>query len=117
MKKIVLLVVVLLIFCGCSEENSLIKNNYIESHAYAEIYSDLNTAAHDVSYFPTKEKERDFYELIEVIRDNYGKFSNEELKELYRLMNVTYNFHYNEKRYNNDNFKTDLETIKSHITE
>ena len=82
MKKIVFLCLLLFIIVGCSNENSLIKNDYISNHSYTEIYSDLMKFSNEVSYFPTKKAERNFYELIEVIRDNHDKFSSEELNNL-----------------------------------
>ena len=117
MKKIIILSLLLLFIVGCSDENSLVKENYIDNHSYSEIYQDLSNTSHEVSYFPTKKAEKHFYEIIEVIRDNHDKFNNDELTSLYNLININYNFKYNEKRYNNTNFQNDLNIIKNYITE
>ena len=117
MKRILGLMLLFLI-CGCSnDENSLIKSNYINNNDYNTIYTDLLSASNDVSYIPSSETEKRFYELIEVIGDNCNKFSNNELEELYNLINNNYKFTYNENRYNNDDYQRDLNLIKTCITE
>lgn len=118
MKKVLGLIVALFLICGCSnDENSLIKSDYINNNDYNVVYKDLLSASNDVSYIPSKETEKRFYELIEVISDNCNKFSNDELNNLYSIMNNNYQFTYNKNRYNNDNYQSDLNKIKLCITE
>lgn len=113
MKKF-LCIMLLLFICGCNNnENSLIKNNYINNNDYNKIYSDLLLASNNVSYIPSSETEKSFYELIEAISDNCTKFSSSELDELYNLINNNYHFTYHENRYNNDDYKNDLNIIKT----
>lgn len=117
MKK-VLVFIFLFMLCGCSnEENSLVKSNYLNNSDYNKIYTDLLSASNDVAYIPSKETEKKFYELIEVISDNCDKFSNDELNNLYTLINSNYQFSYNKNRYSNDNYERDLSEIKNCLTE
>ena len=118
MKKIILVFSFLLLVCGCgNSSNSLIDSDYINTHDYNQIYSDLSSIVEEVSFIPSEDNEKEFYELIEVISDNCTKFTNNELNELYNLMNSNYQFIYSGDRYNNDNYNSDLNTIKSCITE
>lgn len=118
MKKVLVLIITLLLICGCSnDENSLVKKDYINNNDYNTVYSDLLSAVNDVSYIPSKETEKNFYELIEVISDNCNKFSNDELNNLYSIMNNDYQFTYSKDRYNNEAYQNDLNLIKTCITE
>ena len=118
MKKILEIIILLLLICGCSNnENSLIKSNYINNNDYNTIYSDLTLAINNISYIPSKETEKEFYELIEVISENCNKFTNEQLNNLYSIINNNYQFTYSKNRYNNENYKKDLNKIKLCITE
>lgn len=118
MKKIVVIVMVLFIVCGCNNtKNSLIESNYINENDYSKIYNDLLEVAKEVSFIPSEENEKRFYELIEVISNNCRSFSNTELEELYNLMNINYQFIYSGRRYNNSNYKNDLNIIKNCKTE
>jgi len=118
MKRILGLIITLLLVCGCdNDENSLIKTDYINKNNYNTIYNDLLTAVNEISYIPSKETEKTFYELIEVISYNCAKFSNDELNNLYSVIDNNYQFTYNKKRYSNDDFRNDLNKIKSCLTE
>ena len=118
MKKVLGLIIVLLLICGCgNHENSLIKSNYINNSDYNTVYNDLLSAINDISYIPSKETEKKFYELIEVISNNCNKFSSDELSNLYSVIDNNYQFIYNERRYNNNDYQNDLNKIKSCLTE
>lgn len=113
MKKGLLLILSLILICGCSNnENSLVKNDYINKNSYDVIYSDLEKIINDINYIPSKEVERNFYEMMEVISDNCSKFSDSELNNLYNLMNNNYQFKYSKNRYTNNDFQKDLKQVK-----
>lgn len=117
MRKVVIICLMLFI-CSCSnDENSLIKSNYINSHTYNQIYADLENASHNVSFIPSVDTEKDFYELIEVISLNCSKFTSDELANLYSLINNNYSFKYSKDRYNNDIYQNDLNKINKCLTE
>lgn len=115
MKKIIVFLILCLL-CGCSNDN-LIESDYINTHSYTEIYNDLSEISRNVSYFPTKENEREFYQMIEVIRDNCDRFTTDEITNLYNLIDNNYEFKYNLDEYNNADYSTDLQTIRKYITE
>lgn len=119
MKKIGLIVFMVILLCGCNdhEENSLVKKNYISQNNYDQIYSDLQSISNDIKYIPTKELEKNFYELIEVISDNCERFSQSELDGFYTLIDNGYRFKYSGDRYDNDDKLDDLEDIKTCLTE
>ena len=118
MKKVVLLTLLVLLICGCeSNENSLVKSDYINKNSYSTIYNDLSKIVNDVSYIPSKEVERNFYEMIEVISDNCNKFSIDELTNLERLININYQFKYSGDNYTNDDYQNDLSKIKTCLAE
>lgn len=113
MKKIVVLISFLFLLCGCGkEENRLVKDNYLDKNTYQEVHTDLTNITKEVSFIPSKDNERKFYEMIEVIRDNCEKFSKDELGELYNLANNNYQFIYSGKRYNDSIYQNDLQKIK-----
>ena len=113
MKKVGLLILSLILICGCNnDENSLVKKDYINKNSYDVVYNDLEKIINDVNYIPSKEVEKNFYEMIEVISDNCNKFTNTELNSLYDLMNNNYQFRYSKDRYTNNDYKNDLNKIK-----
>lgn len=117
MEKILIFGIIILL-CGCGNvENSLEKSDYINKNNYNTIYSDLMSSTNDISYIPSKETEKRFYELIEVISDNCNKFTSTELNDMYNLVNNNYQFVYSGNRYTNEDFKNDLNIIKTCKTE
>lgn len=117
MKKIIIYGIIILL-CGCGKvTNSLEKNDYINKNDYNTVYNDLLKASNDVSYIPSTDTEKRFYELIEIISDNCNKFTKSELDSLSSLINENYQFAYSGNRYNNTNFQNDLNIIKTCVTE
>jgi len=118
MKKLLLIGVLVLFLTGCgTEENSLVKSNYINKNSYDKVYSDLESISRNINYFPTKELEKQFYEMIEVISDNCNKFTKEELDNFHNLINNGYHFRYSGERYSDSERINDLNKIKECKTE
>ena len=118
MKKNILILILLFLVCGCNNsKNSLVESNYINNSDYHKIYSDLTAVCNEIRFIPGKENERKFYEMIEVISDNCNHFSNDELSNLYNLINNNYQFIYSGNRYTNDDYQSDLNSIKGCLTE
>ena len=118
MKKSIFILMLLFVICGCNNnKNSLVESNYINNSDYNKVYSDLTAICNEISFIPSIENERRFYEMIEVISDNCNHFANDELNNLYNLINNDYQFIYSGKRYTNDDYMSDLNKIKSCLTE
>ncbi|MBQ8205934.1 MAG: hypothetical protein IJZ77_00535, partial [Bacilli bacterium] len=59
MKKAVLIIVMILLMCGCSDNtNSLVESNYLNKNNYNNIYSDFKKVTNDIAYIPIKETEK-----------------------------------------------------------
>lgn len=108
----------ILLMCGCSDNtNSLVESNYLNKNNYNTIYSDFKKVTNDIAYIPSKETEKSFYEMIEIISDNCDYFKKDELNNLYQLINRDYQFKYSSNRYTNEDYQKDLNAINMCLAE
>lgn len=113
------LFVLLIMICftvGCSSNNlEQEAKNFIVDNNYNVIYSDLNNVINEIQMFPTKDKEEKFIYYVEAIKENYSKFTNDELNNISNLLSFEYSFNFNELGYTVNDFDNDQNIIKGYI--
>lgn len=101
---------------GCTNSNlEKETKDFVINNNYDIIYRDLSNIINEVRMFPTKDKEEKFIYYIEAIKENYTKFTNEELNNISSLLNFEYNFNFNGLDYTISDYKVDQDIIKGYI--
>lgn len=106
----------ILLLSGCKENNIKDEiNNNVSANSYSVVYSNLNDLVSEVKMFPTRDNEEEFIYYIEAIKENYNKFSRDELVNFSNLLNFDYQFSFNKLDYDANDFFKDKQIINSYI--
>ena len=115
-KKWLLFLIVVCFVVGCSKNNlEQETKNFVVDNTYDVIYRDLNNVINEIQMFPTKDSEEKFIYYVEAIKENYSKFSNDELSNISTILNFEYSFNFNELNYTISDYNNDQNIIKSYV--
>lgn len=116
MKKIGVLIITLLLLCGCSNDTKLKDEatSFIIDNTYSVIYNELDTHIEHLKMFPISDEEEKLIYYVQAVIDNHSKFSQSELLNLYNLFNFEYYFNFNEIDYTRSDYENDLKKIRNY---
>lgn len=117
MKKIVLMMGILLLVIGCGNNSNLKEevNGIVNNNSYAIIYDNLNKLVNEIKMFPNKDSEEEFIYYVLAIKDNYAKFSNDELVNINNLLDFNYSFTFNKIDYSKNDYDADRQVLAGYI--
>ena len=115
-KKWLFILILVVFFIGC--QSTKLKdtvNEKVNNNTYSVIYNDLNNLINEINMFPTRENEEEFIYYVIAIKENYNKFTSDELNSISNLLNFDYKFGFNKLDYDINDFSNDKQIINSYI--
>lgn len=112
MKKLLLFILCLLCFgCGNTSNKKEEVFNYVLNESNNNIIEKLDKSITNVMFFPEQNVENEFIYLVEAIKENIHKFSDEERKNIYDKLQIEYDFAFNNLHYTKSQFENDVDDI------
>ena len=115
--KRVLVVLILFLCLACSNGNRQKEEmtNFIKTSTVNEVMAKLDELKGKIQMFPEEKVENDFIYLVEGIKENVSKFSQEELKTIEEKLNFNYSFSFNSVNFSKENFLQVVDFIKEKV--